>query len=172
MARPAPAPPAGPSGPTGHRSYAGLVSRLCALALDVVLLCAATIGVRLLPGTTWTQIVNSPSPRWLEASAVTVAALLPWLYFTFSWWLNGQTVGDLLIGVSVRHDDGRAISLVRSAVRAGIGLLIAPLWIVGLLWMLFDRRRRALHDLIFGTVVPYTSRPRSKARPRRRRKVW
>jgi uncharacterized RDD family membrane protein YckC len=164
--------PAAPAGPARHRSYAGLISRLTALALDVVLLCAATIGVRLLPGTAWTQIVNRSSPGWLEAAAVTMASLLPWLYFTVSWWLSGQTVGDMLIGVSVRHDDGRALSLLRSAVRAAVGLLLAPLWIVGLFCVLWDRRRRALHDLIFGTVVPYTTRTRSGARPKRRRKVW
>src|SRR5258706_15516838 len=67
---------AAPAGPAGHRSYAGLISRLTALALDVVLLCAATIGVRLLPGTAWTQIVNRSSPGWLEAAAVTTASLL------------------------------------------------------------------------------------------------
>ncbi len=155
-----------------HRSYAGLISRVSALALDVLLLCAATIGVRLLPGTAWTQIVNSRSPRWLEATAVTVATLLPWLYFTFSWWLNGQTIGGLLIGVSVRHNDGRALTLARSAIRAAIGLLVAPLWIVGLLYVLWDPRRRALHDLIFRTVVPYTTPSRADARPLRRRKVW
>ena len=29
-----------------------------------------------------------------------LAVVLPWLYFTLSWWINGQTLGDMLIGVS------------------------------------------------------------------------
>jgi uncharacterized RDD family membrane protein YckC len=72
----------------------------------------------------------------------------------------------------VRHDDGRAISLLLAAARAAVGLLIAPLWMVGLIYVLLDRRRRALHDLLFGTVVPYSSRSRSRSRGTRRRKVW
>ena len=63
-------------------------------------------------------------------------------------------------------------SLFRAAIRAAVGLLIAPLWIIGLAYVLWDRRRRALHDLVFGTVVPYTSPPRTGLREIRRRQVW
>ena len=168
MAQPVSAPPAGPE---VHRSYAGLVSRLAALAVDVAVLCAVTIAVRLLPGVAWTRVINQDAPRWLDGTAAVLAVALPWLYFTICWWINGQTVGDMLIGVSVRHDDGRDLTLLRSAVRAAVGLLMAPLWILGLIYVLVDRRRRALHDLLFGTVVRYTSPPRTAIREIRRRKV-
>ena len=152
-----------------HRSYAGMVSRLSALAIDVVVLLVATIVVRLLPSIAWARVIDRNVPGWLEAAAGTLAIILPWLYFTICWWMNGQTLGDLLIGVSVRHQDGRDISLFRAAIRALVGLTVAPLWLLGLLYMLWDSRRRALHDLVFGTVVPYTSPPRTGAREIRRR---
>jgi uncharacterized RDD family membrane protein YckC len=169
VARPDSATPAGAS---PHLSYAGLISRLSALAVDVTLLCGATISFRLLPGVAWTQIINNTAPGWLDTVAALLAGLLPWLYFTICWWVNGQTLGDMLIGVSVRHDDGRALSLPWAAVRAAVGLLIAPLWMLGLVYVLWDKRRRALHDLLFGTVVPYTSSPRTGAREIRRRKMY
>lgn len=153
----------------GHRSYAGLVSRLSALAVDVALLCAATISVRLLPEVAWSQIISRNTPSWLSMTAAILAALLPWLYFTICWWLNGQTMGNLLMGVSVRHDDGRAVSFFLAAIRSAVGLLIAPLWMLGLLYVLWDGRRRALHDLLFATVVAYTSR--TAGRDNRRRKM-
>lgn len=154
-----------------HRSYAGLISRLSALAVDVALLIGATISVRLLPEIAWTQIIGRDHPGWLGTAAAVLAALLPWMYFTVCWWLNGQTLGNMLIGVSVRHDDGRALSLYLAAIRAAVGLLIAPLWMLGLVVVLWDRRRRALHDLLFTTVVPYTSPPRTGVRESRRRKM-
>jgi uncharacterized RDD family membrane protein YckC len=147
------------------------VSRLSALAIDVVVLVVATIVVRVLPSIAWARVIDRNVPGWLESAAGTLAILLPWLYFTICWWINGQTLGDMLIGVSVRHRDGRDISLFRAAIRAGVGLVVAPLWILGLLYMLWDGRRRALHDLLFGTVVPYTSPPRTGVREIRRRKV-
>jgi uncharacterized RDD family membrane protein YckC len=148
-----------------------LVSRLSALAVDVALLSAATVAVRMLPRMAWSQVIRHAVPQWIDTGAVVLAWLLPWLYFTLCWWLSGQTVGDMLIGVSVRYEDDRDISLFRAAIRAAVGLLIAPLWILGLVCVLWDRRRRALHDLLFGTVVPYTSPPRTGLREIRRRRA-
>jgi uncharacterized RDD family membrane protein YckC len=164
----APGAPAAPAGPPVHRSYAGLVSRLSALAVDVALLSAATVAVRMLPKVAWSQVIRNDVPPWIDTGAAVLAWLLPWLYFTLCWWINGQTVGDMLIGVSVRYEDDRDISLFRAAIRAAVGLLVAPLWILGLVYVLWDRRRRALHDLLFGTVVPYTSPPHTVLRAPRK----
>jgi uncharacterized RDD family membrane protein YckC len=167
------APPvsAPPVGPEVHRSYAGLVSRLSALVIDVAILAVVMIAVRLLPHIAWDRLVDHRVPGWVETAAGSLATILPWLYFTISWSINGQTLGDMLIGVEVRGSDGQNLSLLRSAIRAAVGLLTAPLWILGLLYGLWDRRRRAVHDLIFGTVVVYTSPPRTGAREIRRRNV-
>ena len=50
-----------------HRAYAGLVSRLAALAIDVTLLALAAAATRLLPPAIWQEIFGRPAPGWLEA---------------------------------------------------------------------------------------------------------
>jgi uncharacterized RDD family membrane protein YckC len=147
--------------PPPHRAYAGLVSRLAALVIDITVVCLAVAAVRLLPPLAWDQIFQRPAPTWLTGSCAAAAALLPWLYFTASWWLATQTVGDLVVGIRVLRPDGGKLSLPHAAIRAVVGLLLAPLWMIGLLLVLFDGRRRALHDQLLRTVVRYSV----KARP-------
>lgn len=141
-----------------RRAYAGLVSRLAALAIDVAALCLAVLAVRLLPEIAWKEILNRPAPTWLTAGSGLLALLLPWSYFTTSWWLAGQTVGDLLIGVVVLRRDGNELGLPHAALRAAVGLTFAPLWLVGMAPVLWDERRRAWHDRVFGTEVRYLHR--------------
>ncbi len=116
-----------------HRAYAGLVSRLAALAIDVSLVALAAAGTRLLPPAIWQEIFARPTPDWLTMASAFAAALVPWLYFTASWWLANQTVGDLIVGIAVVRRDGGELSLLHAALRAAIGLLLAPLWLVGML---------------------------------------
>ena len=61
----------------------------------------------------------------------------------------------MLIGIAVRRHNGEEDpTLVQAALRAAFGLTYAPLWIVGLLAILWDPKRRAWHDKVFRTVVP------------------
>jgi uncharacterized RDD family membrane protein YckC len=89
-----------------HFDYAGVVSRMSALIIDLGLLTVAILAVRLLPEALWTELIARPVPGWLTASATIAATLLPWAYFTVSWWLTGQTIGNILIGVAVLRTDG------------------------------------------------------------------
>jgi uncharacterized RDD family membrane protein YckC len=143
------------SPPAPDHAYAGLVSRLTATIIDVALLMVATLTAGTLPGLAWNQMFVRSAPGWLTVGATVIAGLLPWAYFTGCWWSTGQTVGDLLVGVVVRRRDGHAVSLPQAAARALFGLLLAPIWIVGMLAVLWDDRRRAWHDRVFRTVVPY-----------------
>ena len=132
--------------------YAGFVSRTIALTVDVALLTVAALAISVLPGLAWDEVIGT-SPGWLGTTSGMLAAVLPFLYFTGCWWWAGQTAGGVLIGTAVRRTDGRRLSLVRSALRAAVGLALAPLWLFGLLGILWDPRRRAWHDLVFRTVV-------------------
>lgn len=133
-------------------AYAGLASRLVALAVDVALLTIAGLFISVLPGLAWSQVVGDP-PGWFTATCAVVASVLPWAYFTVAWWLGGQTAGGLLVGTRVARTHGQRPLLVQAALRAFVGLLLVPLWLVGLAWVLFDPRRRAWHDVVFRTVV-------------------
>lgn len=133
-------------------AYAGLASRLVALAVDVALLTMAGLFVSVLPGLAWSQVVGDP-PGWFTAGCAIVASVLPWAYFTVAWWLGGQTAGGLVVGTRVARTHGERPLLVQAALRAFVGLLLVPLWLIGLVRVLFDPRRRAWHDVVFRTVV-------------------
>lgn len=139
-------------------SYAGLVSRLSALTVDIAGLTLTGLAVSILPGLA-AQQVTGEAPGWLTGAATWLASLLPWLYFTACWWLGGQTVGGMLIGITVTQADGGRLGLLRSGLRAFAGLAFFPLWTIGLVTILFDPRRRALHDMVFGTQVRFTHAP-------------
>jgi uncharacterized RDD family membrane protein YckC len=134
-----------------------LVSRVCAIAVDTLLLTVAVLVVGGVPVLAAEAILGS-SPAWLSAGSAALAATLSWLYYTACWWLTGETVGGMLLGLRVRRADGARLSPVRAGVRALVGLLFAPLWMVGLLGTLTNPSRRAWHDRLFGTVVNYVDR--------------
>jgi uncharacterized RDD family membrane protein YckC len=135
-----------------HRGYAGLVTRVLGLAVDTIVVSIAVIATDQLPTLAWQAMIGR-SPHWLEVSTGILARLLPLLYFAGCWWLGGQTAGALLAGVAVRRPDGRHLGLTRAVLRAVICFVLAPLWVIGLLAVLWDGDRRALHDMLFSTVV-------------------
>jgi len=149
--------------PAARRAYAGLVSRVAALGVDVGLLTMATLAVGTLPGLAWHQLTPFEGiPGWLTAASATAAALLPLAYFTLCWWLTGQTVGALLTGIEVVNRRGEGLSFPHAVLRAAGGLLFAPLWLVGLLLVPWDGHRRACHDLVFRTEVRYAVPARTR----------
>ena len=135
--------------------YAGLVSRVTGLVVDAAALTVGSLAVTTLPPLAWAQVVGR-SPGWLAAGSAVAGAILPWTYFTACWWLSGRTAGGLLVGTAVRRRDGGDVTLPQAALRALVGLVFAPVWVVGLLGILTDARRRAWHDRLFRTVVRYT----------------
>jgi uncharacterized RDD family membrane protein YckC len=146
---------------TPDHTYAGLVSRLAALGVDLILIVAAAGAVRVLPEVVWKTITTLPVPGWLKDTVGLAAALLPFLYFALFWWLPGQTVGQMLLGIAVRRHNGHEDpTLVQAALRSAFGLTLAPLWLVGMAAILWDSKRRAWHDRVFRTVVPYVTRRR------------
>jgi len=82
-----------------------------------------------------------------------VWAFLFLIYFSFFTWYGGQTPGKISLGIRVVTLDGRPVSPLRAFARTicynldiftlGIGFLIAAI----------PPAKRALHDLIAGTVV-------------------
>lgn len=140
-----------PAGPAAAR-YAGLVTRSMGLGVDIGVLTLACLIIGALPVTAAEAILGT-APSWLKPASALCAAQVPWLYFTLCWWVTGQTVGGVIMGEWVRRTDGRRLPLWRAAVRAIGGLLLTPVWLVGMLGTLADGRRRAWHDRVFGTVV-------------------
>jgi uncharacterized RDD family membrane protein YckC len=140
------------AGPDGG-AYGGAVTRALALCVDVaaVQLCLlAAAGLVALVA----SLTGGVGPTWLLAGAlggaVTIAAAG---YFALFWSTTGQTPGMRAMGLRVVDARGAPVSMPRALVRfVGLVLAIVPLF-AGFVPVLFDRRRRGLHDLLAGTVV-------------------
>lgn len=148
----------------GH--YAGFVSRFVALLLDIALLMVAlsltTTFVNALVGL---FNLEALAGRFMtgDGAAAAVGVALTGLagtlfivaYGVIAWSLNGQTVGDLLVGVRVVRADGHRVSFGRAVARM-IGCYVSGLALfLGFIWALYDGRRQGWHDKLAGTVVVY-----------------
>ena len=145
----------------GH--YAGFVSRGLALVIDylVLTLCIFIIGwfagslENLLLSI---QIINL---QWITdvvrlVTSITFTILFTYVYFSFFWFLTGQTIGNAIMGIRVIRKDGRRVTLLRSLLRL-IGYLISLcLGGIGFLWALGEDKRRGWHDILAGTIVIYS----------------
>jgi uncharacterized RDD family membrane protein YckC len=133
-------------------SYAGIASRSAAFVIDLVL-----AWVAFLVGAAVVALIGSLIGDFRPSWGLRGAAAAGWLvvlgaYFVFFWSLAGQTPGMRVAGLRVTHA-GRTPGIARSAVRY-VALLAAifPL-LLGLVPILFDRRRRGLQDFVAGTTV-------------------
>jgi uncharacterized RDD family membrane protein YckC len=125
---------------------------LLALAVDAVLLAALVALIGAGVPAVWGAVIGSV-PDWLRVTCGVLAGLTPFGYFWLCWCTSGRTAGGLLLGTAVRRPDGSRVRAPRAAVRAILGLVFAPVALCGLLLIVVDPRRRAVHDLLLRTVV-------------------
>jgi uncharacterized RDD family membrane protein YckC len=117
-----------------------------------------------------------PHAAWYRAALL----LAPAAYFLISWTRGGQSLGMRPWRLYLRTDTGTAPDLRRSILRFAIlatpllllsiapfagpvAAMIAPFaaWALFLLPALFDRRHRALHDMLAGTWIVYRPAPKN-----------
>lgn len=137
--------------------YAGPVSRLLAFGLDVALATSLfTLGTAALAWLLGTVAGIDVTGGDATTRTWWVLAGLAWL---FTYWATatvvaGRTPAMALAGLRVTGRDGSPLRPGPALVRT----LVLPLSIPGFLggaWMLVDRERRALHDLLAGSTVVY-----------------
>lgn len=137
--------------------YAGLVTRAIALALDAVIVWGAATAVGVTVGL-GVSLLHLPSKADAAIAAFLGALGLLWsvAYFVFFWSSTGQTPGSRVMSIAVVDRRGRgALKPRRTLVRfLGLCLAVIPLG-AGIVIMLWDKRRRCLHDRIARTVVVY-----------------
>ena len=152
--------------------YEGLVTRGIAFAIDAAIVDLVAIVVA--GAVALALSVLSVSKDALDAVLIAVggALFLGWSvgYFVTFWSTTGQTPGSRLMRITVcSADDGSILRPRRAAVRFG-GLILAAIpLLAGFLPILFDERRRGLHDMLAGTVVveaPQLSSGSGPSRPR------
>ena len=140
---------------TPKPAYEGLATRAIAFAVDAA---AINVGAFAVAGIVALTLSVLNVPDWLTAVLLGVAGILYILwtigYFATFWSTTGQTPGDRLMRIRVcRADNGEPIGFGRSVLRLAYLTLAAIPLLAGFLPVLFDDRRRGLHDMLAGTVV-------------------
>lgn len=150
--------------PATDLRYEGLITRGIAFAIDAAVINLVAIVVA---GGVALALSVLSVPDSLDAVLVAVgsAVFLAWSvgYFVTFWSTTGQTPGSRLMRIVVwSADDGGILRPRRAAFRFACLILAAIPLLAGFLPILFDDRRRGLHDMLAGTVVveaPNLSRP-------------
>ena len=135
-------------------SYGGIATRGIALTVDAAIANLIVLVIAALLGLVASLTGGTLRPEWLAAvlaAGAWVAAVTS--YFALFWSTTGQTPGMRLMRLKVVTAAGRPPHLARALLRVvGLALAIIPLF-AGFLPVLFDARRRGIHDLLAGTVV-------------------
>jgi uncharacterized RDD family membrane protein YckC len=139
----------------GTPGCAGLVSRLAAFLIDVVVVHFAFLVGTAMVGLVLALAGAHPS-RGLEGAFATAGWLAVMAaYFAGSWATAGQTPGMAAFGLQVAGPGGGAPGWGRALVRLVGGLVAIAFIFLGFLPVLVDDRRRALPDFVAGTLVVY-----------------
>jgi uncharacterized RDD family membrane protein YckC len=139
----------------GH--YAGFASRFASFVVDLVVLTG--IFELVLAAINFTaSVVTGKEIAFNRGNLWVVIAYLVWgfIYFAHFWGLNGRTPGGALFGVQVLTDDGDDVTFRRAVLRTLVFPLSFLILGLGFLGILLGDQRRALHDVIAGTVVVYS----------------
>ncbi|HEY1278404.1 MAG TPA: RDD family protein [Acidimicrobiales bacterium] len=139
----------------GH--YAGVVTRVSAFVIDVVVSVGLFLLFLLLFRVGWEYITNH-TITWGDHRIITIAWFALWaiVYFAHPWATSGRSLGMAIVGLRVVRADGTPVSFGRAVVRI-VTLPLSLIFLgIGFLIMLVQPERRALHDLIAGTAVVYS----------------
>lgn len=150
---------------SGSAVPAPFALRCGALLIDYIVLvgivAGSTLVARMMRGETHTP------GDFIETVGIVIALVVLVVNFILVAGLTGRTVGKWATGLRIQRVNGRKLRLPRAIVRHCIGypLSIATLGL-GFLLAVFNRRGRALEDLIAGTIV-VRDEPRRGSSPQR-----
>ncbi len=140
------------------RTFAGLVTQLAALTVDAAIVQTIflfVVGSLALVG----SIVHAHVGSVLGgAAAAVIWLLIVGFYFVGGWTASGLTPGMRLLQIRILAPNGSGLSFPRALGRLVALFLSIVLLFLGFVPILFDRRRRAFHDMVSGTVVVHDQR--------------
>jgi uncharacterized RDD family membrane protein YckC len=140
---------------SGH--YGGAVTRFLAYAIDVALV-VLLFGLGLAAITFVLDLVSSVQVDLEEGDGLLWQIGLPtwgFLYFWVSLTITGRTPGKTVLGLRVVCRDGSPLGARRAFLRVLTFPLAFLFFGLGFVGILIDRERRAIYDLIAGTIVVY-----------------
>ena len=150
----------GPAAPTeAPPTYAGLVTRALAFAIDAAIVDLTGIFVGVVVGLAL-SVLKTPDKVDHVLLAIGAVLFVVWAiaYFVGFWSTTGQTPGNRVMRIRVRRSGTDEPLPWRWAVvrLAGLVLAAVPL-LLGFLPILLSKRRRGLQDLLGRSVVVHAS---------------
>jgi uncharacterized RDD family membrane protein YckC len=137
---------------------AGIITRGLAAVIDLVVV--LLIMSALYGGLVLVRLVYSPAafslPSLNTVFSTLVTFLVAVLYLTACWTVSGSTAGAVALGLRVVGRRSQRVSLLVGLLRA----ICCVLFPIGLLWVVIDRQRRSLQDIVFRTRVVYLKKAR------------
>ncbi len=141
-----------PAGPSFDRSLLdGIIrKRVIAYIVDLV-----AIGILIFALTIVATVVGVLSFGLLASPAFAALALVPLAYHTFLLGGPGSaTLGMRMMGIELRTWDGRRPGYIQAAVQTAVFYVsISLLWLVPLVVVFFNDKRRTVHDMLCGTIM-------------------
>ena len=141
--------------------YAGLATRSLAFAVDAAIINAVAWAVAAVVAL-GLSLLKVPDAVVTALALIGTAIAIGWsiAYFAFFWSSTGQTPGNRLLSIRVlAAQSGEPPHAGRAVLRVlALPLSAIPLC-AGFLMILVDARRRALHDVLVGTIVVYVREP-------------
>jgi uncharacterized RDD family membrane protein YckC len=132
---------------------AGIITRGLAAVIDLVVV--LMIISALYGGLVLVRLVYSPAafslPSLNAVFSTVVMFVVAVLYLTGCWTVSGSTAGAVAMGLRVVGRRSQRVNLPVGLLRA-ISCVLFP---IGLLWVVIDRQRRSLQDIVFRTRVVY-----------------
>ncbi|AQA05014.1 hypothetical protein BVC93_24345 [Mycobacterium sp. MS1601] len=132
---------------------AGIVSRTVAAVIDLVVVLVFLgllyVGVTLAVLATSPRAFSFPAPS-LIFSAMGVAVVSVG-YLAVCWAVSGCTAGSVVMGLRVVNAGAETLRWSVAVLRA----LACVAFPFGLVWVVLDRDRRSLQDIVFGSRVIY-----------------
>jgi uncharacterized RDD family membrane protein YckC len=133
-----------------HNERPPLFAHLLASFLDLLV-----IGLSIAPFLALIEILNGDfAGRRTRIAAAAVVFLVTFLYLAITQCLSGKTFG--MMATNMRIVDAQTYEPLpprRALLRAAGYFIAAAPVMLGLIWSLFDRRRRGWHDYLSGTLV-------------------
>ncbi len=142
-ATPAPTPEAPPTSPKREPEYGGFWVRFLAATIDGFVL---SVGVLLLDG-------------FIPIVSLLALFLIPALYEIIMEAQSGATLGKRVFGLRVVTADTLQPISVRRSIGRHLGHYVSAFFLLGYIMAGLNRRKRALHDYMAGTVVIKECRP-------------
>jgi uncharacterized RDD family membrane protein YckC len=141
------------------RRYGGFFRRATALLIDffVIALLAAAMGLMAYIGykvglAAHQRTTVAPMMMPLILLLTAASTFLAMSYFVVFHGLAGKTIGKWVLRLRVVGIDDERIGYRRACLRWIAGVLLAPL-LLGFLWVLWSREKRAWHDYLARTWV-------------------